>query len=115
MSRAAGIFRVPPPTERVHFWHVSPAIDMAAYHFSWLWVLVPLVVAGPAYPGDYISLYIAVLAFGFIHRHYTLGYAYLDREIFQRHRRRFVLAPLIVGAGLLATPYLLRASIPAGA
>ncbi len=115
MSRTAGILRVPPPTERVPFWHVSPAIDMAAYHFSWLWVLLPLAIAGPAFPNDYIPLYIAVLAFGFVHRHYTLGYVYLDREIFQRHRRRFVLAPVIVGAGLLATPYLLQASVPASA
>ena len=40
-----GIFRIPSPAERVRAWHVSPAIDMAAYHFSWLWVLLPLVFA----------------------------------------------------------------------
>ena len=108
-------FRVPPPSERVPFWHVSPAIDMAAYHFSWMWVLVPLVLAGPAYPDDYVPLYFAVLTFGFVHRHYTLGYVYLDLEIFARHRSRFIWVPLILGAGLLAIPYLLRASIPSGA
>jgi hypothetical protein len=99
----------------VLLWHVSPAIDMAAYHFSWLWVLLPLAIAGPAFPEDYFALYLATLAFGFVHRHYTLGYVYLDREIFQRHRRRFVVMPLLMAAGLLATPYLLRASIPVGA
>ncbi len=108
-------FRVPPPRERVPFWHVSPAIDMAAYHFSWLWVLVPLLFAGPNYPDDYVPLYFAVLTFGFVHRHYTLGYVYLDPEIFARHRSRFVWVPLILGAGLVATPYLLRADIPSNA
>ena len=107
-------FRVPPPRERVPFWHVSPAIDMAAYHFSWMWVLVPLMLAGPSYPGDYVALYIAVLTFGFVHRHYTLGYVYLDPEIFARHSSRFVWVPVVLGVGLLATPYLLRASIPPG-
>lgn len=114
-AAARRFFRVPPATERVRFWHVCPAVDMAAYHFSWLWVLVPLVLAGPDFPRDYIPLYVAVLTFSFVHRHYTLGYAYLDREIFTRHRKRFIWAPLILGAGLLATPYVRRASIPEGA
>jgi hypothetical protein len=105
-------FRVPPPRDRVRFWHVSPAIDMAAYHFSWMWILLPLVLAGPNYPDDYVPLYVAVLTFGFIHRHYTLGYVYLDPEIFARHRGRFVWVPLLLGAGLLSTPYLLYGSIP---
>ncbi|MFP8881502.1 MAG: hypothetical protein VCE43_19660 [Myxococcota bacterium] len=96
-------------------WHVSPAIDIAAYHFSWLWILIPLLLAGPEFPTAYFPLYVAVLTFGFVHRHYTLGYAYLDAEVFARHRMRFIWVPLILGAGLLATPYLLRASIPSGA
>ncbi len=25
-------------------WHVSPVIDAAAYHFSWVWVLVPMML-----------------------------------------------------------------------
>jgi len=108
-------FRVPPATERVRWWHVSPAIDMAAYHFSWLWILVPLLLAGPSFPGDYFPLYVAVLTFGFVHRHYTLGYAYLDAEVFARHRARFIWVPVVLGAMLLATPFLLRARIPAEA
>ena len=48
LSNLRQIFRVPPATERVRSWHVSPAVDMAAYHFSWLWILVPLLLAGPA-------------------------------------------------------------------
>ncbi len=109
------IFRIPRAQERVLGWHVSPAIDVAAYHFSWLWALIPLALAGPEYPGDYLPLFVLLLSFGFVHRHYTLGYAYLDPEIFARHRKRLLYTPLILGAGLLATPYLLRASIPAGA
>jgi hypothetical protein len=88
---------------------------MLAYHFSWLWVLLPMIFAGSKYPGDYLALYVVVLSVGFVHRHYTLGYVYLDREIFARHRRRFICAPLILGAALLATPVLLKASVPSGA
>jgi len=109
------IFRIPAAGERVRAWHVSPAIDMAAYHFSWLWILLPLLFMGPAFPTDYLPFYVVVVTIGFVHRHYTLGYAYLDREIFARHRTRFIWAPLILGAGLLATPALVRGSVPAGA
>jgi hypothetical protein len=109
------IFRIPSPGERVLSWHVSPAIDMAAYHFSWLWILLPLTLAGPRFPLDYLPYFVVVLTIGFVHRHYTLGYAYLDGEIFARHRGRFIWAPVILGAALLATPVLLKASLPAGA
>jgi hypothetical protein len=88
---------------------------MAAYHFSWLWILIPLLLAGPEFPDAYFPLYVAVLTFGFVHRHYTLGYAYLDAEVFAQHRRRFIWVPLFLGAGLLATPFLLRTRIPGGA
>jgi hypothetical protein len=103
------------PEERVRAWHVSPAIDMAAYHFSWLWVLLPLLVAGPKFPADYLPIFVIVLTIGFVHRHYTLGYAYLDGEIFARHRRRFICTPLILGAALLATPVLVKAVLPTDA
>jgi hypothetical protein len=109
------MFRVPPPEERVRSWHVSPAIDMAAYHFSWLWVLLPLIFSGATYPDDYLFLFVVVVTVGFVHRHYTLGYVYLDGEIFARHRGRFICTPLVLGAALLATPYLIKASVPSGA
>ena len=35
----------PPRTNRPSpAWHVSPVIDAAAYHFSWVWVLVPMML-----------------------------------------------------------------------
>ncbi len=113
VSRLRAAFRIPAPEERVCVWHVSPAIDMAAYHFSWLWVLLPLLVAGPKFPGDYLPIFVIVLTIGFVHRHYTLGYVYLDGEIFARHRTRFICTPLILGAALLATPVLVKAVLPA--
>jgi hypothetical protein len=115
VSRLRAAFRIPPPEERVRVWHVSPVIDMAAYHFSWLWVLLPLLVAGPKFPGDYLPIFVIVLTIGFVHRHYTLGYVYLDGEIFARHRTRFICTPLILGAALLATPILVKAILPADA
>lgn len=106
--------RVPPASERVRGWHVGPAVDAAAYHWSWLWLLAPLLACGPRFPFDYAPLFMAVLAVSFVHRHFTLGTVYLDRGVFQRHRRAFTWAPLAAGVGLLATPVLARAVLPAG-
>jgi hypothetical protein len=105
--------RLRPPGEPVREWHVSPVVDAIAYHWSWLWVLVPLLVCGPAFPGDYAAIFMGVLTVSFVHRHYTLAYVYTDRRVFDRHRRPFVTLPLLAGAGLVATPWLLRADLPA--
>lgn len=107
-------FRVPPASERVAEWQVGPAVDMAAYHFSWVWMLVPLLALGDGYPMDYAPLLALALVLGFVHRHATLPGVYLDREVFSRHPLRFTLVPALLIAALLMSPRLIRDGIPAG-
>jgi hypothetical protein len=103
-------------------WHISPVIDMAAYHFSWIWVLVPMILASgflgaPDQIG--ISLYILALVIGvnLAHRHFGLPYAYFDDEVFRTHRLQLIWFPLVCIALLAATPVLLNQKIagPIGA
>ena len=35
-------YRIPAPDTPVAGWHVSPFVDAAAYHWSWVWVLLPV-------------------------------------------------------------------------
>ena len=116
---------VPPdPDQSCPVWHISPVLDMAAYHFSWVWILVPLVVASmlwrvPDYPGVNLNLYALVIGINLAHRHFGLPYAYFDNEVFRTYQRRLTWFPLICIALLAATPMLLDedtgGSIGAGA
>ena len=72
--------RVPAPTERVAGWQVGPAVDLAATHWSWLWMLLPLLALGDAHPIDYAPLLAVALTLGFVHRNVTLPRVYLDRN-----------------------------------
>ena len=85
---------------------------MAAYHFSWVWMLVPLVVASmlwraPDYPGVSLNLYALVIGINLAHRHFGLPYAYFDGEVFHSYQRRLTWFPLVCFAMLAATPWLL--------
>lgn len=93
-------------------WHVSPLVDTLAYHFSWLWVLVPLLAVGERHPADYLALFAVVTAVNFAHRHFTLPYVYLDPQNFAQHRLRFLVEPILCVAALLASPSLWR--LPTG-
>lgn len=79
---------------------------MFAYHFSWLWVLVPLAMLGNRHPGDYVALYVAIMTLNFTHRHFSLPYVYLDREVLSQHRVRFFLVPALTVVALLVSPAL---------
>jgi hypothetical protein len=85
-------------------WHVSAAVDTLAYAFSWVFVLVPLSLL--ASRNDQIAILLLVVGLTFAHRHYTLPYVYLDREIFERYPKRFTWFPLVMLVGFLATPTL---------
>jgi hypothetical protein len=85
---------------------------MAAYHFSWVWMLAPLVVASmlwraPDYPGVNLNLYALVIGVNLAHRHFGLPYAYFDGEVFHSYQRRLTWFPLSCIALLAATPWLL--------
>ena len=66
-------------------WHVSPVIDVMAYHLSWAWILIPLALVGNDRRLDYPYWFALVLALNFAHRHYGFPYAYLDRDVFRTH------------------------------
>jgi len=90
----AGTWRarvIPPIDQPSKQWHVSPFIDLAAYQLSWLWILVPLALSGPHHPRDYLLLWAFGMSVSSMHRHYTMPYVYLDRQVFSQHVTRFSL------------------------
>lgn len=99
--------RIPAPDQSSPRWHVSPVIDMAAYHFSWVWLLIPMLLAGPDRYQDYLGLFALVMAFNFTHRHFGLPYAYLDGDVFRTHQQKLTWFPLACVIMLVATPFLL--------
>ena len=93
-------------------WHVSPLVDVVAYHFSWLLILVPLVLAGEVHPADYIAVWAIGITTSFVHRHVTMPYVYLDGVVFQTHKPRFTLIPLVLLCGFIASVFLQNAKAP---
>jgi hypothetical protein len=87
-------------------WHSSPTIDIAAYHFSWVWLLLPTFFT----KSDDLAFYIYALMMGatLAHRHYGLPYAYLDGGIFQRFKGQLTWFPLVCILLFVATPVLLK-------
>jgi hypothetical protein len=94
-------------------WHVSPAIDITAYHFSWAWVLLPMFFATQETTVYFI--YALVMGANLAHRHFGLPYAYLDREVFNRFERQLTWFPQVCILLLAATPLLLARGGPIGA
>ncbi|MEM1415680.1 MAG: hypothetical protein AAGH15_12305 [Myxococcota bacterium] len=90
---------------RAH-WHVSPFVDTAAYAFSWLPVLVPMMLVGNSHRLDYLAVYLVILAFTDVHRHYGYPYVYMDGQIFQRHPLRFTVFPALMLVFFFASPTL---------
>ena len=99
--------RAPAPDRPNPCWHVSPAIDMASYHFSWLWLLAPMMLLGPDRYQDYLLFFAIAMAFNFAHRHYGLPYAYLDGDVFHTYQKQLTWFPLFCVALMVATPFLI--------
>jgi len=83
---------------------------MAAYHFSWIWVLVPMLFFGDSQYKDYLFIYAIVMGLNFSHRHFGLPYAYLDRHVLKAHRRQLTYFPLVAMGLMLLTPVLVQRS-----
>ncbi|WP_106395660.1 hypothetical protein [Enhygromyxa salina] len=98
-------FRLPEPDEKVVGWHVSPLVDLAAYSLSWIWVLGPLLLLGPARE-DYLFLYLLTIAITDLHRHFGLPYVYLDKQVRRRYPARFWLFPAVLLLAWAASPFL---------
>ncbi|MEO0324269.1 MAG: hypothetical protein AAF447_15010 [Myxococcota bacterium] len=90
---------------RAH-WHVSPLVDTGAYAFSWLPVLLPMMLVGDSHRLDYLPVYLVILAFTDVHRHYGYPYVYMDGQIFKRHPLRFTVFPGVMLALFLLSPLL---------
>jgi hypothetical protein len=103
--------RPPHPDQSNPTWHVSPAIDIVAYHFSWAWVLIPMLLASRE--STILYLYALVMAANLAHRHYGLPYAYLDREVFGTYEEQLTFFPEICLLLFAATPLLLSLKGPA--
>ncbi|MBO6940258.1 MAG: hypothetical protein JJ863_35120 [Deltaproteobacteria bacterium] len=102
---------VPPADRSDPTWHISPVVDSLAYAFSWLWVLIPMVLVSGTDRLDYLGAYLVVLTFTDVHRHYGLPYVYLDRQVFRRHPIRFTLFPLVMVALFVAAPFMSRSRL----
>jgi len=89
-------------------WHVSRTVDLTAYAFSWLIILVPLELL--THRDQQVVMLLLVVGLTFAHRHFALPYVYLDREIFDAHPRRFTWFPLAMFAGFLVSPVLWASS-----
>jgi hypothetical protein len=96
-------------------WHVSPWVDIVAYHFSWLWILLPLTFLGERYPLDFLAVFVVAMTANFAHRHFTLAYVYLDRQVFAQYPARFILFPAVMMGLFLASPYFWNATLDPGA
>ena len=101
----AAFFRIPSADESTKRWHVSPAIDLAAYAFGWLWIAIPLALL-PTTPAGYVIPYLVVLGVTGVHRHFGLPYVYLDRQVRSQHRLRFSVFPALMLGAWLASPWL---------
>jgi len=112
-SAAAGRWwQLPRPTEPVETWHVSPLVDVVAYHFSWLWILVPLALMGETHPTDYLAWWAVGITTSFVHRHVTMPYVYLDSEVFRAFKPRLTLIPIVLLCGFIASIALQQARAP---
>jgi hypothetical protein len=95
--------RPPHPDHSNPRWHVSPLIDLAAYHFSWAWALVPMMLLG-TWDSAIYCVYALVMGANLAHRHYGLPYAYFDGGVFRTFERKLTLFPQICILMLAATP-----------
>ncbi len=94
-----------PAAERASAWHVGPLVDSLAYHWSWL-PLLALILPFGAQEEDYLFALLLVLAVNFSHRHLTLPYVYLDKQVFKRHPLKFTVFPGLMLALFLCAPLL---------
>ncbi|MBI3543170.1 MAG: hypothetical protein HY075_07845, partial [Deltaproteobacteria bacterium] len=106
-------------------WMHSPFVDLALIGYSWVplyLVYAFLALALPGFvcdaesqlacPAAVQALIALTLFVNRMHRHYSLGLAYGDREVFARHRAIFVWTPVV--ALLLVAPGVAYHALPYG-
>ena len=105
-----GLFRIPGPEEKIEQWHVAPGIDLASYAFSWVWVLIPMLLLGSDH-WDYVGWYLLILALTDVHRHYNFPYVFADAEVRRRFPLRFVLFPALMFLAFASSPWLAKQAL----
>ncbi len=115
-SSETGFFArvVPPADTPAPRWHVSPLVDLAAYHYSWLFILVPLALSGDRHPKDYLGIFAFGMTLSLCHRYYTLPYVFLDKQVFQQHVTRFTLFFYLLNLGGVASAFFFKFRAPKG-
>lgn len=111
MNERSSLLSLPDARSSAPRWHISPLVDLCAYAFSWVWILLPLAFSGNE-RADYLVLWILILTVTDVHRHYGLPLVYLDREVRSRFRLRFTLFPLVMLALFGAAPFFRRFAEP---
>ncbi|MDE2142233.1 MAG: hypothetical protein KGJ84_07485 [Elusimicrobia bacterium] len=69
---------------------------MAAYHFSWVFFLIPLLFRGNSFPNDYLFLFCLLAAGNVAHQTLTLPLVFVDREMYLRQKAMFLVGPVLV-------------------
>lgn len=105
---------IPPADKPVAGWHVSAFVDLCAYQFSWLWILIPLALAGDQHPKDYLALWAFGMTLSFLHRQYTMPYVFLDKQVFQQNVTRFTLFFGLLMLGFVSSVFIFKWKAPAG-
>lgn len=98
MQRWLGVL---PPDQSHPRWHVSPLVDALAYHWSWLFVLVPMALSGNRFPAAYFGVWVVVSVITEVHRHVTVPYVYLDGPTLRARLARFTVVPAVLVLGVL--------------
>ncbi len=94
-------------------WHVSPAVDLIGYAFSWVLLALPLylvlgsdVLRLEEYRAEGFAFVAGAVVLIDVHRHFTFPYAYLDRRRRQAFPLRFWLLPAVCLLLLSRLPFL---------
>jgi hypothetical protein len=112
MSHTLSDVVLPPADKPAKSWHVSPVIDLLAYHYSWLFILIPLACAGDKHPKDYLGLFAFGMTLSLCHRYYTLPYVFLDKQVFSQHVTRFTLFFYLLNLGGVAGAFFFKWKSP---
>ena len=71
-------------------WIKNPATDLIFFSFGWIPVLLTLVT----FKANLDSIILFVIIFSYIHRHYTFGLVYGEKEEFEKRKSLYVILPI---------------------
>ncbi|MCA1700356.1 MAG: hypothetical protein LC790_16235 [Actinobacteria bacterium] len=80
---------------------------LASALLVWLWLAAAGMFAPPARELAVTALSVGVVILTFAHLIAVVPRAYMNREVFETHRRRLIWVPILLISGLLASPALL--------